>query len=121
MSTSERRVAVVGSRGPVEINPRDLMQREAFVVGVANAFQHSVPEEAAEMHHRFYDGLSSGVLSPIVDSQVFTLYESADAHERVASSKGSQGKIVLTIRHAFVRTCSADSTTVDADMDDLQP
>lgn len=33
-------VAVVGSRGTVEINPRDLMQREAAVIGVMGAFQH---------------------------------------------------------------------------------
>jgi NADPH:quinone reductase len=48
------RVVVVGSRGNVEINPRDIMTREAAVFGV---FLWKVPGvEASEAHAALQDG-----------------------------------------------------------------
>mmetsp|Transcript_22457 Transcript_22457/g.52112 ORF Transcript_22457/g.52112 Transcript_22457/m.52112 type:complete len:367 (-) Transcript_22457:247-1347(-) len=110
------RVAVVGSRGPIEINPRELMQKETCIVGVANAFQHSDPLEAAEMHQRIFDGLKSGALKPIVNGSSFTLKNASKAHEYIANNKGAQGKVVLKIDQGLLfRSESMDSTTVDMD------
>ena len=52
-------------RGNVEINPRDLMQKEAYVIGVMNAFQHTNAAEAAAMHAHIFEALKAGQLNPI--------------------------------------------------------
>lgn len=86
------RVAVVGSRGPVEINPRDLMAREADIRGVM--LFNAPAEELAEAHQAIHEGLRIGVLKPIVERQ-FPLEQAPEAHETVLRP-GAHGKIVLT-------------------------
>uniref|UniRef100_A0A7S0MSH7 Enoyl reductase (ER) domain-containing protein n=1 Tax=Cryptomonas curvata TaxID=233186 RepID=A0A7S0MSH7_9CRYP len=90
------RVAVVGSRGAVEINPRDLMSREAAIVGVSNAFQVGT-EEAIVVHAQLFDWLSEGTLKPL-EAHAFPLHDAAAAHVEVMEhSGGTKGKIVLHI------------------------
>ncbi|NWF57437.1 MAG: NADPH:quinone reductase [Syntrophaceae bacterium] len=85
------RVVVVGSRGPVEINPREAMIREAAILGmlVANASER----EIRSIHSALAAGLENGTLRPVV-GQEFPLGEAAQAHRKVLEP-GAFGKIVL--------------------------
>ena len=87
------RVVVIGSRGPVEINPRDAMGREAVILGMS--LWNMSPKDDAAIVAALHAGLSSGALSPVV-GKTFPLAEAAQAHEAIINSvKGAQGKIVL--------------------------
>jgi len=85
------RVAVVGSRGPVEINPRDAMSREADIRGVF--LGGATLAESAEAWAAIEAGLLSGILAPIVAEEI-ALSEAPRAHEAVMAS-GHRGKIIL--------------------------
>ena len=85
------RVAVVGSRGNVEINPRDLMSREAAIFGV---FLWGVPEsDLSAIFEAVNAGLENGTLRPIVGTEL-PLGSAAEAHRKVLEP-GALGKIVL--------------------------
>jgi NADPH2:quinone reductase len=85
------RVAVVGSRGPVEINPRDTMSREADIRGVFMG--GASPAEVAEFVEAMQAGAESGKLVPQIGEEI-PLAEAARAHEAVLGG-GHRGKIVL--------------------------
>jgi NADPH:quinone reductase len=85
------RVAVVGSRGTVEINPRDAMAREADIRGVFMG--GATVAESAEAWAAIDAGLRSGALAPMVAEEI-PLAEASRAHEAVMAS-GHRGKIVL--------------------------
>jgi NADPH2:quinone reductase len=87
------RVAVVGSRGPVEINPRDLMSRNADVRGVMLAGASA--STLSEIHAALYAGLDNGTLCPVIGRE-FPLAQAAEAH-RAIMAPGAMGKIVLTV------------------------
>jgi len=87
------RVAVVGSRGPVEINPRDLMSRNADVRGVFLAGAPAAVLE--EIHAALHAGMDNGTLRPVVGRR-FPLAQAAEAH-RAIMAPGAMGKIVLTV------------------------
>ena len=85
------RVAVIGSRGPVEIDPRNLMGREATIVGVY--LRGAQGKAEAEIHAAIQAGLVNRTLSPVV-GQEFPLAEAPRAHHAVMEDK-ALGKIVL--------------------------
>jgi NADPH2:quinone reductase len=85
------RVVVIGSRGKVEINPRDAMGREATIMGLMLFL--ATPQEYGSIHAAIYAGLASGTLRPIVGKK-FPLAEADKAHEAVMAA-GAYGKIVL--------------------------
>jgi NADPH2:quinone reductase len=85
------RVVVIGSRGKVEITPRDLMSREASIMGV---MQWNVPEEqAVTIHEAISAGLRDGTLRPLVGLEL-PLAEATAGHRRLTESR-PPGKIVL--------------------------
>lgn len=85
------RAVIIGSRGPVEINPRDAMVRDAVVLGFT---LFNVPDnEKASIHAAIVAGLENGTLRPIV-GQELKLAEAARAHQAVLEP-GAYGKIVL--------------------------
>ena len=85
------RVVVVGSRGAVEVTPRDLMNREADILGMR---MPNVPlEQLASIHAAIVAGLAGGTLSPVV-AQELPLSEAAEAHRAVLERR-HLGKIVL--------------------------
>lgn len=85
------RVAVIGSRGAVEINPREAMSRNAAILGV---MLFGAPGEVLEGIHRDLSGmLARGEIKPVVGRE-FPLAEAAEAH-RAIMSPGASGKIVL--------------------------
>jgi len=85
------RVVVVGSRGTVEINPRDTMVREASIIGMT--LLNATDAELAGMHSALVAGLDNGTLRPIVGQEI-PLPEAARAHKAVMEP-GAYGKIVL--------------------------
>jgi NADPH2:quinone reductase len=85
------RVVVIGSRGPVEINPRLAMTRDAVIFGMS--LFNASPRELASIHAAIGAGLESGTLRPFVGRE-FPLAEAARAHEEVLKP-GARGKIVL--------------------------
>ena len=87
-------VAVVGSRGPIQVNPRDAMSREASVVGVM-LFQAS-DRELADAHAAIRGGAEAGWLKPIVGKQ-YPLSEAAAAHKEIMEGSGTLGKMVLVV------------------------
>lgn len=85
------RVVVIGSRGPVEINPRDAMNRDATILGML--LFNATAEEAASLHAALGAGLENGTLRPVIGRRL-PLAEAARAHEAVMAP-GAYGKIVL--------------------------
>ena len=85
------RVVVVGSRGPVEVDPRDLMSHEGAVLGML--LFNATPAELAEAHAAIGAGLRSGVLRPVVGRE-FPLADAARAHRHVME-RPALGKVVL--------------------------
>jgi NADPH:quinone reductase len=85
------RVIVIGSRGNVEITPRDLMARDASITGM---MLWNLPEgDLDELNRALYAGLERGFLDPIINLQL-PLAAAAEAHRRV-TAPGALGKIVL--------------------------
>jgi NADPH2:quinone reductase len=85
------RLVIIGSRGPVEINPRDAMGRDATILGVA--LPNIRPDELTAIHSSLVAGLENKTLRPVV-GQELPLPEAPRAHAAVLAP-GSHGKIVL--------------------------
>jgi NADPH2:quinone reductase len=87
------RVIVIGSRGTIEIDPRQTMARDADIRGMI--LFNTPPAEMAEIHAALGAGLANGTLRPVVGRE-FTLEEAPLAHDAVMSP-GAHGKIVLRV------------------------
>ena len=87
------RVVVIGSRGAVEINPRDTMSRDAAVLGMT--LFNVAPDELRSIHAALVAGLENGTLRPVI-GQTFALADAAAAQVAVMSP-GKLGKIVLVM------------------------
>jgi len=85
------RVVVIGSRGTVEINPRDAMSRDAAILGMV--LFNASEEEQARIHAALAAGLENGSVRPIVGQEI-PLAEAPRAHKAVMEA-GAYGKIVL--------------------------
>jgi NADPH2:quinone reductase len=85
------RVVVIGSRGAVEVNPRDAMSREAAILGLV-LFNATAPE-LFSIHAALVSGLENGTLRPVVGQRI-PLAEAPRAHQAVMEA-GAYGKIVL--------------------------
>ena len=85
------RVIVIGSRGNVEITPRELMKRDADVR--AMTLFNASDEELAGIHAALAAGLDNGTLCPVVGREM-PLADAAKAHAAVLEP-GAYGKIVL--------------------------
>jgi NADPH2:quinone reductase len=93
MIAVDGRIAIVGSRGTIEIEPRDTMARRSSILGVS--LPRATDSEKDDIRRALYAGLESRVLRPVI-GQVFPLAQVAKAHEEVIQhSEGSYGKIVL--------------------------
>ncbi len=91
MLAERGRVIVIGSRGEVTINPRDLMSRRGSVRGFTLwALNES---EIAEIHAGILAGLQNGTFRPVVGKSI-PLAEAARAHREVMTSRAS-GKMIL--------------------------
>lgn len=85
------RVVVVGSRGTVEITPRETMSRDADIRGLT--LYNTPPADLAVIHAALVAGLETRTLSPVIDLEL-PLSEAPRAHEAVMAP-GRKGKIVM--------------------------
>jgi NADPH2:quinone reductase len=85
------RVVIIGSRGRVEIDPRDAMQRDVDIRGMV--LPNTPPKDMASIHAALVAGLENGTLRPVI-SKEFPLADAAQAH-RAVMEPGALGKIVL--------------------------
>jgi NADPH2:quinone reductase len=86
------RVVVIGSRGPIEINPRDTMARDADIRGTT--LMNTTDDEYRMIHAALIAGLENGSLRPLIGEQI-PLAEATRAHEEIMQPSGAKGKIVL--------------------------
>lgn len=85
------RVVVIGSRGTVEIHPRDAMNGEATILGML--LFNATEKETAGIHAALGAGLMNGTLRPVIGRR-FPLAEAAQAHQAVMAP-GTYGKTIL--------------------------
>ncbi len=86
------RVVVIGARGPVEINPRDTMGRNAAILGMA--LPKTSPRDMASIAAAINAALENGTIRPVIDKE-FPLAEAPRAHHAVMEESHHLGKIVL--------------------------
>ncbi|HKW56231.1 MAG TPA: NADPH:quinone reductase [Candidatus Acidoferrum sp.] len=85
------RVIVIGNRGEITINPRELMARRASIR--AFTLWGITSEEEKEIHAGLIAGLENGTLRPVVGKEL-PLAEAARAHKEILEP-GAHGKIAL--------------------------
>ncbi len=85
------RVVVIGNRGNIEINPREIMRRDAAVLGMM--LPNTSRPDLAGIHAGIVAGLENGSLRPVVGKEL-PLTEASQAHHAVMAP-GAFGKIVL--------------------------
>src|SRR5215471_12000943 len=85
------RIIVIGSRGEVTINARELMMRRASIR--AFTLWDITPDEEADIHAGLIAGLENGTLRPVVGREL-PLAEAARTHKEILEP-GASGKIVL--------------------------
>jgi NADPH2:quinone reductase len=85
------RVVVVGSRGAVEIDPRELMARDASIRGMS--LFNATEEELASIHAALVAGFEAGTLRPRVGREL--LLAAAPAAHHAVLEEHAYGKIVL--------------------------
>jgi len=88
------RVAIIGSRGRVEIDPRDTMQRDVDLRGMV--LPNASPADMVSIHGALVAGLENGTLRPVIGKE-FPLGDAAQSHRAVMEA-GALGKIVLLPR-----------------------
>lgn len=85
------RVVIIGSRGRIEIDPRDIMSRDATVLGLL--LGNATRQEMATIHAAMQTGFENGTLNPIVGRRL-PLADAPVAHHELMKP-GAYGKIVL--------------------------
>lgn len=89
----EGRVVVIGSRGTVEIDPRDVMRRDAMILGMV--LMNASEQDISRIHAALGAGLESGLLRPVIGKE-FPLSETPRAHHEIMESV-AHGKIILIL------------------------
>lgn len=85
------RISIVGNRGSLEFTPRQAMTKDATIYGMS--LFNSPQSAREEIHAAIFDGLSKGVLDPVI-RRTLPLAEAPLSHQEVIESK-ALGKIVL--------------------------
>jgi len=85
------RIVVVGSRGRIEITPRDLMAREATVMGML--VFNTPPQARRDIYEGLAGFLTHGAVRPVI-REALPLAEAAQSHRDVLGGS-ARGKIVL--------------------------
>ena len=95
---SRGRIAIIGNRGELTINPRDIMSKELSVHGVA--LLQSTPEEMKSASQFIHKCLEENSLDPLV-SMVLPLEEAPQAHQEIIERKKlTIGNLVLVPNHS---------------------
>lgn len=91
MLAKSGRVVVIGSRGDAQITPRDLMRRDAAILGMSS--MNTSAADVRSIHAFLVAGLANGTLRPVIGKEL-PLSEAAQSHHLVMESSAF-GKIVL--------------------------
>jgi NADPH:quinone reductase len=86
------RIVVIGSRGNINITPRDLMVRDASVTGMQ--LWNLSEMEFRKINRAIYAGVENGSLRPMINREI-ALADAAEAHRRVMAPGAHLGKIIL--------------------------
>ncbi|KAJ9462297.1 Quinone oxidoreductase 1 [Diplonema papillatum] len=93
VAAKKGRVVIVGSRGTVSINPRDIMTKELDIRGVFLTAQTEAQKKEAVAC--LTQALADGSLKPVI-SEVLSLEDAPLAHAHVIKpANGTQGKLVM--------------------------
>jgi NADPH2:quinone reductase len=85
------RVVVIGNRGTIEINPRDIIGKNASILGMTTF--NTTPKELKQIHAAIKAGLIDGRYKPVIHTEM-PLADAAKAHDLVLQN-GVNGKIIL--------------------------
>ena len=85
------RIVVIGSRGTIEIDPRQTMQRNLSVLGMS--LVNATEADLVRLHAALGAGLANGTLNPVI-AREFPLADASNAHKAIMEP-GAAGKIVL--------------------------
>lgn len=89
------RIVVVGSRSPIEIDPRQLMGADSDIRGMA--VWNMTAAEFADAYRAIGALLRAERVRPVI-GRVIPLAAAADAHRLLAGSSPRTGKVVLQVR-----------------------
>jgi len=90
---SRGRVVVIGSRGNVEITPRDLMSKRSEIRAVA--LPNATPDEVTAIIKGIQDGITKGSLVPVI-GKTYKLQNAFQSHIDIMDNNlGSSGKLVI--------------------------
>ena len=85
------RIVVIGNRGSIEVNPRDIMAKDGAILGM------SLPTASDAEKAAIYSGVGAaleiGVAKPVV-AREYSLHDAPRAHKDILESS-SHGKLVL--------------------------
>jgi len=85
------RIVVIGNRGNIEINARDIMGKDGAILGMS--LPYASDAERASIYSALNAALEIGVAKPVV-SREYALKDVAQAHKDIMESS-SHGKLVL--------------------------
>ncbi|XP_053549323.1 quinone oxidoreductase isoform X2 [Bombina bombina] len=88
------RVIIIGSRGPIEINPRDTMAKESSIIGVS--LFSATEEDRKEAAAALFAGMEAGWLKPLIGPE-YSLENAAQAHVDIIQTGGATGKMIFVI------------------------
>ncbi len=91
MIAKRGRIAVIGSRNEIVVNPRDLMSRRGIIIGVM--LNLASAEEMNEINSAIQAGLMNNTLRPVIGKE-YGLDDTALALEEIMKP-GAYGKIVI--------------------------
>jgi NADPH2:quinone reductase len=86
------RVVVIGSRGRIEIDPRQTMAKDSDIRGMA--LLNASESELRQLHHALYSALQHETYRPVVAAS-FCFAEAAEAHRRVIESHTPGGLVLV--------------------------
>jgi len=86
------RVVVVGNRGNIEINPREVMMRDAAILGMS--LWNVSAQDAFSIHSALTAGLENKTLRPVISEEI-PFADAARAQAAITSDAAALGKIVL--------------------------
>lgn len=88
------RIVIVGSRGPIEIDPRLIMSSEVSVMGVM--LVKSTLAEKEEQINFINEGFIAGWLKPVL-WKILEVEFAKDSHHEIIKNNGAKGQIVLRV------------------------
>jgi len=85
-------IVVVGNRGTIEINPRELMRTRGRVTGIL--LFSTTPEEKSEITESIKLGIKEGFLNPRI-GKTYPLQDGSKAHLDIIHASGASGKVII--------------------------